>query len=66
MTEQDLNHQWYAVCTRHQHEKTAARIMEYKDLEVFLPLYKARHRWKDRIKEVSVPLFPATCLSGRA
>ena len=58
MTEQDLNHQWYAVCTRHQHEKTAARIMEYKDLEVFLPLYKARHRWKDRIKEVSVPLFP--------
>jgi len=32
--------------------------MEYKDLEVFLPLYKARHRWKDRIKEVSVPLFP--------
>ena len=58
MTEQDLNHQWYAVCTRHQHEKSAARIMEYKDLEVFLPLYKARHRWKDRIKEVSVPLFP--------
>ena len=58
MTEQDLNHQWYAVCTRHQHEKSAARIMEYKNLEVFLPLYKARHRWKDRIKEVSVPLFP--------
>ena len=58
MTEQDLNQQWYAVCTRHQHEKSAARIMEYKDLEVFLPLYKARHRWKDRIKEVSVPLFP--------
>ena len=58
MTEQDLNHQWYALCTRHKHEKTAARIMEYKDLEVFLPLYKARHRWKHRIKEVSVPLFP--------
>ncbi len=58
MTEQELNHEWYAVCTRHQHEKSAARILEYKDLEVFLPLYKARHRWKDRIKEVSVPLFP--------
>jgi transcription antitermination factor NusG len=58
MTEQDLNHQWYAVCTRHQHEKSAARILEYKEFEVFLPLYKARHRWKDRIKEVSVPLFP--------
>jgi len=58
MTEQDLNHNWYAVCTRHQHEKTAARILEYKEFEVFLPLYKARHGWKDRIKEVSVPLFP--------
>jgi transcription antitermination factor NusG len=58
MTEQDLNHSWYAVCTRYQHEKTAARILEYKDFEVFLPLYKARHRWKDRIKEVHIPLFP--------
>jgi transcription termination/antitermination protein NusG len=58
MTEQDLNHNWFAVCTRHQHEKSAARILEYKEFEVFLPLYKARHRWKDRIKEVSLPLFP--------
>jgi len=58
MTEQDLNHNWFAVCTRHQHEKTAARILEYKEFEVFLPLYKARHRWKDRFKEVYVPLFP--------
>ena len=58
MTEQDLNHHWYAVCTRHQHEKAAARILEYKEFEVFLPLYKTRHRWKDRIKEVSLPLFP--------
>jgi transcription antitermination factor NusG len=58
MTELDLNHNWYAVCTRHQHEKTAARILEYKEFEVFLPLYKARHRWKDRFKEVYVPLFP--------
>ena len=58
MTKQDLNQNWFAVCTRHQHEKTAARILEYKEFEVFLPLYKARHRWKDRIKEVSLPLFP--------
>ncbi len=58
MTEQDRNHNWYGVCTRHQHEKTAARILEYKDFEVFLPLYKIRRRWKDRIKEISVPLFP--------
>jgi transcription antitermination factor NusG len=58
MREQDLNHNWFAVCTRHQHEKTAARSLEYREFEVFLPLYQARHRWKDRVKEVTLPLFP--------
>jgi transcription antitermination factor NusG len=58
MIEQDLNRKWYAVSTRHQHEKTAARILEYKKFEVFLPLYKVRRRWVDRVKEISVPLFP--------
>jgi len=58
MTEQDLNHNWFAICTRHQHERMVVRNLEYKEFEVFLPLYKARHGWKDRIKEVSVPLFP--------
>jgi transcription antitermination factor NusG len=58
MTKQELRPNWYAVCTRHQHEKVAARILEYKGFEVFLPLYKSRRRWQDRIKEISVPLFP--------
>lgn len=58
MTEQNLNHNWYAVCTRHQHEKSAARILEYKQFEVFLPVYRVRRRWQDRIKEISLPLFP--------
>jgi transcription antitermination factor NusG len=58
MTGENLKHNWYAVCTRHQHEKTAAKILEYKEFEVFLPVYKARRRWQDRVKEISVPLFP--------
>jgi transcription elongation factor/antiterminator RfaH len=58
MREQSINYNWYAVHTRHQHEKIAARILEYKDFEVFLPLYKARRRWQDRIKEIHIPLFP--------
>jgi transcription antitermination factor NusG len=58
MTEEGLTDNWFAVCTRHQHERTAARILKYKEFEVLLPLYKARHRWKDRFKEVYVPLFP--------
>lgn len=58
MEGQELKHDWYAVHTRHQHEKNAARILECKGFETFLPLYRARHRWQDRIKEISVPLFP--------
>jgi transcription antitermination factor NusG len=58
MTEQDPNNNWYAVCTRHQHEKAAARVLEYKEFEVFLPLYQTRRRWQDRIRELSLPLFP--------
>jgi transcription antitermination factor NusG len=49
---------WHAVYTRHQHEKMVAQILASKGLETFLPLYAAAHRWKDRTKVVSSPLFP--------
>jgi transcription antitermination factor NusG len=49
---------WYALYTRHQHEKTIALSLSKKGIEVFLPLYNATHRWKDRTKQVSLPLFP--------
>jgi len=49
---------WYAVHTRHQHEKNVVRVLESKGLEVFLPLYTAIHRWKDRNKRLLLPLFP--------
>jgi transcription antitermination factor NusG len=49
---------WWAVYTRHQHEKTAAETMTAKGLEVFLPLYTSVRRWKDRRKLLSLPLFP--------
>ena len=54
----DLEPAWYAVHTRHQHEKNVARGLEGKGFEVFLPLYTAVHRWKDRDKQLSLPLFP--------
>ena len=31
--------------------------MESKGLEAFLPLYRARRRWSDRVKELELPLF---------
>ncbi len=30
---------WYALYTRHQHEKNVARALASKGFEVFLPLY---------------------------
>ena len=49
---------WYALYTRHQHEKRVHQILMGKGFEAFLPLYTTAHQWKDRIKRVSLPLFP--------
>jgi transcription antitermination factor NusG len=49
---------WYAIYTRHQHEKMVAQILISKGFEAFLPLYATSHRWKDRTKALSLPLFP--------
>jgi transcription antitermination factor NusG len=49
---------WYALYTRHQHEKMVAQILTSKGFETFLPLHTAAHHWKDRTKVISVPLFP--------
>ncbi len=49
---------WWALYTRHQHEKVVAEMLSAKDFEVFLPLYESIRRWKDRRKILSLPLFP--------
>lgn len=49
---------WYAIYTKFQHEKSAATLLEKKDFEVFLPVYRALHYWSDRKQVVTLPLFP--------
>jgi transcription antitermination factor NusG len=49
---------WWALYTRHQHEKTVSEMLSAKGFEVFLPLYESIRRWKDRRKVLSLPLFP--------
>lgn len=60
-TEPDSCHQatWCAIYTRHQHEKVVGNFLSKKGFEVFLPLYQSVRRWKDRIKILSLPLFPS-------
>lgn len=49
---------WWALYTRHQHEKAVAETLMAKNFEVFLPVYDSVRRWKDRKKVLSLPLFP--------
>jgi transcription antitermination factor NusG len=55
---QDSDRAWHALYTRHRHEKAVAHILSNKRFEVFLPLYWTVHRWKDRNKQLWLPLFP--------
>jgi len=48
---------WYALRTKARHEKVASEYLRNRGLEVFLPSYKSRRLWSDRIKVVDLPLF---------
>ncbi len=54
-----LEGRWYAVTTRHQHERMVADALTQKGFETFLPLYSTARRWKDRTKILNLPLFPS-------
>ncbi len=49
---------WYALYTRHQHEKMVHQVLTNKGFNTFLPLYATTHNWKDRTKALTLPLFP--------
>jgi transcription antitermination factor NusG len=49
---------WYAVRVRSNAEKLVHAALVGKQYESFLPTYRTRRRWSDRIKELDAPLFP--------
>lgn len=58
---------WWALYTRHQHEKAVAEMLTAKGFEVFLPVYDSIRRWRDRHKVLAMPLFPCyVFVRGRA
>jgi transcription antitermination factor NusG len=48
---------WYAIRVRPRYEKQVAQSFASKGISTFLPLYSARRRWSDRVKELELPLF---------
>ncbi|MBV8552120.1 MAG: UpxY family transcription antiterminator [Acidobacteriaceae bacterium] len=51
-------HPWYAIRTRSNHENLAAAVLEGKGYEYYLPKYRVRRRWTDRVVIAELPLFP--------
>ncbi len=54
---------WYAIRTRGRHEKVVDRQFIERGIEAFLPQVSRRHRWADRWKDVTLPLFPGYCFA---
>ena len=57
-SEQVSPYPWFALQVRTRNEAGVAEQLTGRGYERFLPLYKVRKRWSDRIKEVDAPLFP--------
>jgi transcription antitermination factor NusG len=50
---------WFAAYTNSHHEKRVASQLAEREMESFLPLYSASHRWKNRCeRQLELPLFP--------
>ncbi len=54
---------WYAVRTRSRHEKLVRDRLVALGIEHLLPTVHRLRQWKDRKKEVEVPLFSGYCFA---
>ncbi len=57
----DLNQssKWFALYTTARHEKRVAEHLGQRDIECYLPLYRADRRWSDGSRvTLNLPLFP--------
>lgn len=52
---------WYALRTRSRHEKVVRDQLANQGIEPLLPTVKRLSQWKDRKKEIEVPLFSGYC-----
>jgi transcription antitermination factor NusG len=49
---------WYAIYTKHRHEKMVNKKLLSRGIESYLPLYSSLRLWKDRKEWVDLPVFP--------
>ena len=58
---QTNNLHWYALRTRSRHEKIVRDQLANQGMEPLLPTVKRLSQWKDRKKEIEIPLFSGYC-----
>ena len=61
MSESQSICRWYALRTRSRHEKVVRDQLVNQGIEPLLPTVKRLSQWKDRKKEIEVPLFSGYC-----
>ncbi len=50
---------WYALHVKPRFEKYVTTQLGSKGYETFLPTYVSKRKWSDRVKSISLPLFPS-------
>jgi transcription antitermination factor NusG len=56
--EQQPDLQWYALCVRSRFERVVSEHLRCQGYAEYLPTYRVRRRWSDRVKQVEKALFP--------
>lgn len=54
---------WYAVYVKPQFESAVCRHLRELRHDTFLPVYRSRRVWSDRVKKLDLPLFPGYIFS---
>jgi transcription termination/antitermination protein NusG len=54
---------WYAIRTRSRHEKQVRDRLAAQGVEQLLPTVMRLRQWKDRKKEIEIPLFSGYCFT---
>ncbi len=49
---------WFVLTVAPQHELSAEQHLHTKRFEASVPTYRVRRRWSDRVKTITLPLFP--------
>ena len=55
---------WFAVRVKSNYEKPVSAILRGKGIEEFVPTYRSKRYWSDRIKMVDALCSPGICFAG--